>query len=72
MEAIFVNQRNPNMMYLFEPLRSLTNCMVYIIDGFSDHSWPPNSLKTSKMQYMIDGFSDLSWPPNGLKNVNDG
>ena len=45
MEAIFVNQRNPYMMYLFEPLRSFTNCMVYMIDGFSDLSWPPNGLK---------------------------
>ena len=45
MEAIFVNQRNPYMMYLFEPLRSFTNCMVYMIDGFSDLSWPPNGTK---------------------------
>ena len=59
MEAIFVYQRNPYMMYLFEPLRSCTICMVYIIDGFSDHSWPPNSLKTSKMQFFLQFLANF-------------
>ena len=70
MEAIIVHQRNPNIMYLFEPLRSCTNCTIalytWVVDLVTSHGLAIFCIFNFTNRFhigFIRGQLGLQWEP---------